>query len=292
MELFEPTRGQGLGSVDFLPQYLATEFPPANAPHKYGPTVPREAHLDDSALFELLVKSDAPVRNRLAALQELTRRDSPDLDRAILAGLRERGADERWKRALVVFAERTSPKDASVRSELVDELLAAAVELRDAADSGADEPMWAAIRMFGSLAPVARLHELLAFLRSQDRGTTRQVALQGMWSMLEGETPRESSELESVRKRVSELAAKYLDNDLLVSGPAVSLATFAYCVSVLLEASASPELTKQLLSLGRPRMVARSATIIKEAIGKRQQRGVSVDDLKKVLAELIGGTAR
>lgn len=297
MELVSTTRGQGLGHVKHRPEYLGEyrlsmpatkpDVPPPAPTPSAAPSNPDE--LDDAALLNLLNDAGQPAGKRMEALEELVLRRPEGLDRAILLALQNAGADQAWMRALVFSAERVSSEDAEIRSKLADALFKAALSLRGAPDRDADPPLWSAVRGFGSVAPLEAIHCLSAFLTSGDPATTRQVALQAIWAMLEHEPPPGSGEVQALRDRVTELATKYIDNDQLVSPEIVSLATFAYCAAVLLKSPRSLELTRTLVTIGRSRMVRRSRKLLAEAHDARLRRRHDVEDLDAVLAELAKG---
>jgi len=170
-------------------------------------------------------------------------------------------------------------------------MLATATSLRDSSAAGVEHALWAAVRTFAAVASLEQVAELIEFLRPEEVGTTRQVALQAIQHMLELEPAPGTREVKRLVERTKELALKYLDNDFLTSPEAVALATAAYCAAVLADAPGSDELTARLVSLSRKRMLKRSREVISNAKTARERRGFAVDSLISHLS-VIGALPR
>jgi hypothetical protein len=241
---------------------------------------------DDAVLLQRVVESQARYEDRKAALEELCSREADGLDQLVLDELSRVESESRWRNCLVLVLARVPMIAPEHRARLTPLLLREARRLRDASEADADAPLWAAVRTFGALAPVDQLHELLEFLRPEDSGTTRQVAFQAIYSMLEMEPAPATPQAAALRERVSQLAAKYLDPDLLTSAENTALAVTCFCAAVLAGAVNAMALADTLVALGRPRMVRRCTTLLEGARQARGQRGMDVRDLDDVLGRL------
>src|SRR5665213_3606387 len=203
-------------------------------------------------------RSDAKgIPERLEALSELMSTDASRVADFVASALAT-PVDTAWHRALVLFTERVKTADQTIRVRLLTGLRAHALLFRDAKDLGADPPLWAALRRYSSLVPTSEVTSLLDFLRSDDRPKTRQTALQGLQNILSTESLPDGAETAALKKRVSELAFKHLDDDLLGSPENAAMALNCYCAAVLADAD-TVELTNRLLGLARVELIAPAA---------------------------------
>lgn len=212
-----------------------------------------------SDLWRVIHAQEASVRERAACMSELAERSDAKLPSFVVQALDWTNADPRFRDALLATAEVMQVSDPALRERLEGALLRVATMLRDRPELSSERSLWAAVRRYASLVPQARVSGLLAFLRSADALTTRQVALQGTQNVFSVEPPGALAPLSALRERVRELALKYLDADWLVSPENNALALNAFCASA---AAGEPELmalTDRLCALGKPRLRAQAA---------------------------------
>jgi hypothetical protein len=155
-----------------------------------------------------------------------------------------------WRDDLIHAADETRCADLQTRQELVTSLLQQAYALRDDPDPSADPPLWAALRTIGRYAQASEATVLLQFLRPQDRGKTRQVALQSLQTIFgRFADAHDVWHQEVIQRRLEELVAKYLDSDFLTTGANTALAANAFAATVLATPSVATALTDRVLEL-------------------------------------------
>ncbi len=236
-------------------------------------------------LWRVARSASAQTQARMEALSELiVRVESAAVAEFIASDLLD-AADSPWHRGLVLLAERVSASNQTTRDKLRRALLEHALIFRDAQDPGADPPLWAALRRYGSLVPIQDVPSFLAFLRPQDRNKTKQTVLQVLQNILSNELLPNGSDFTPLRKRIAELAQKHLDADLLGSAENAAMALNCYCTVVLADADAE-EMTKRLLTLSRPGLATAATRILASARKRRARAFDSSESLDRVLTLL------
>jgi len=124
-------------------------------------------------------------------------------------------------------------------------------------DAGQERALWAAIRRYASLVPVAEVDGLLEFLRDDDELQTKQATLQAIQNVFAVEAPDSCPGVRSVRDRVRSVATQCITAPSLDSAGA-SLALQAVCAAIALRDPSAPRLMKDLERLGRPYLVRRA----------------------------------
>jgi hypothetical protein len=146
-----------------------------------------------------------------------------------------------------------SVTDPQVCRALAVSLMKHAVIIRDA-PAGSEGAFWSALRSFARLAPPSDAAAYLAFLRPRDVATTKQCTLQCI-EMMFADGYRGGADLVGLRRRVRELARRYLDPEWTITeiNEALSLCTFS--AAAALGDPALEDLTQRLISCESPRLV-------------------------------------
>ena len=221
----------------------------------------------------LIAKLEAPETHSRDFLVEvinaLIDRESPLLEPFLAKTLNNDKLQRPWLDILVYAAENAELRDARHCAAIGKGLLARSIALRDASEVDAEPVLWSALRRYASLVANREAENLLTFLRPEDRRMTRQVALQGLYNILEIEPL--TDETGKVDERIRSLAAKYLDTDWVISPENTVMADQVFCLAALAGVAELDDFTERLIALGQVGLVERCHRRLVKAADLRQQ---------------------
>ncbi len=224
-------------------------------------------------LFETL--NHGKEEARINALRELTALGDARLEEFLSRTLKEVESGP-WLFALIDSAEKTDILEENHRRAVAASLLAQALRLRDTQEAAGEHSLWSAIRRFASLAEEKDAPTLLSFIRPEDRGATRQVALQALLHIFETSAP--TLEAPTLQIRVCDLAKKYLDPDWLITPTNNVLAMNCFCAAAVMHAPELDDLTDRLLSLGKKRLVSQCCRRLSRSLKRRRSGSLDIID--------------
>jgi hypothetical protein len=187
---------------------------------RFVPHFPGGWEADDIVLWQRA--TGVPGQGREDAVAELVAREADGIGAFLVAELARAEAGTAWHALLVHGLERTPDVPSASRSQAARLLLEAARIARAARDAAL---LGSALRRFASLCDAAEIGSLLEFLRPGEPPAALQTALQGVANVFESGPPgTPTTEITALARRVSELARKYQDPDLLGSADNAALA--------------------------------------------------------------------
>lgn len=194
---------------------------------------------------------NASTDDRIAALGQWMANHLSAASVLILTELHKSDLSEDWRDAIIFAAENAHFVTPEQQRKACSRLRELARRLRHGRKAGTEHVVWSAMRRFASLLPPEEAGSLLEFLDRVGSVDTRMVALQCVARVFEAAPPADTAAIETLARRVAELADKFLDPDVFSGGENSGIARWAVIALAALGNPGLPDTLKRVQSLDK-----------------------------------------